>query len=127
MLLLVTYNSSLFHTSHVIGYSVTGQYDFYGNASLLDVNTRAGFITRVRKTESLSFPHRGSNFVSRLLPLITLACNGKRILDETIKLLDRTPRPINMSTGGDHWSSKLYLTINVVIIIVIVIKKKKDS
>ncbi|KAI7852740.1 hypothetical protein BDC45DRAFT_512415 [Circinella umbellata] len=74
-----------------------------GNASLLDVNIPAGFITRVRKTEPLNFPHRDSNFVSRLLPLMTLACKGKKILDETIRLLDRAPRPITMSTGDDHW------------------------
>ncbi|KAI9269096.1 hypothetical protein BDA99DRAFT_479143 [Phascolomyces articulosus] len=73
MLLALTYDSSLLHKSHVIGYSISG-----GCASLLDVNVPAGYITRVRKTDPLDFPHSDSNLVSSLLPLFTLAYNGKK-------------------------------------------------
>ncbi|KAI9272796.1 hypothetical protein BDA99DRAFT_556395 [Phascolomyces articulosus] len=79
MLLPATYDSSLLHSTHIIGYSITD-----GCASLLDVNIPAGFITRVRKTNSLNFPHTEPNLVSRLLPLMTLAYHGKRIIDETV-------------------------------------------
>ncbi|KAG2224773.1 hypothetical protein INT45_005297 [Circinella minor] len=98
MLLSATYDSSLLHAAHVIGYSIIG-----GSASLLDVNIPAGFITRVRKTEPLKFPHTDSNLISRLLPLMTLAYNGKKILDKTADLLDNVPQRITMSSNGTHW------------------------
>ncbi|KAG2219456.1 hypothetical protein INT45_008104 [Circinella minor] len=51
----------LLHAVHVIGYNITG-----GSTSFLDVNIPAGFITRVRKTQPLKFPHTDSNFTITL-------------------------------------------------------------
>ncbi|KAI9488485.1 hypothetical protein BDB00DRAFT_932686 [Zychaea mexicana] len=87
-------------------YSITG-----GSTSLLDVNIPAGFVTRVRKTEPLRFPHTDSNLVSRLLPLMTLAYSGKKILDKTVDLLDDVPEAITMSSNGAHWCLPPNLTV----------------
>ncbi|KAI7860890.1 hypothetical protein BDC45DRAFT_577570 [Circinella umbellata] len=55
------------------------------------------------KNQPIKLPTHDSNLVSRLLPLITFAYHGKRIIDETVDLLNDIAQPITMPTDGDHW------------------------
>ncbi|KAG2217669.1 hypothetical protein INT45_006178 [Circinella minor] len=98
MLLLATFSPNLLHQSHVIGYSISG-----GCVSLLDVSIPKGFITVIRRTEPLDFPNKNKNLVSRLCPLLNLACIGKTMMEQTLTLIDNTMRPISLSNGRNHW------------------------
>ncbi|KAG2218154.1 hypothetical protein INT45_007857 [Circinella minor] len=68
MLLSTTFVPSLLHKSHVIGYGVFGS--FYpciihscGSVSLLDADIPEGFVTRIRRTEPLTFPNNNGDFL----------------------------------------------------------------
>ncbi|KAL1933711.1 hypothetical protein VTP01DRAFT_7801, partial [Rhizomucor pusillus] len=98
MLLMVTYTPELLRECHVLGYSMNG-----GHVSLLDVDVPYGYITRIRRTDPLEFPDNNENFISKLLPLLELALIGKNIMESTLALVNKTRRPITVSTGKTHW------------------------
>ncbi|KAI7855872.1 hypothetical protein BDC45DRAFT_78897 [Circinella umbellata] len=98
MLLSTTFAPSLLHKSHVIGYGIFG-----GSVSLLDADIPAGFVTRIRRTEPLTFPNNDGDFVTKLVPLLNLACIGRTMIETTLQFINNTIRPISLSTGKSHW------------------------
>ncbi|KAI9494784.1 hypothetical protein BDB00DRAFT_927974 [Zychaea mexicana] len=99
MLLLATFSPSLLHKCHVVGYSISG-----GSVSLMDVDIPKGFVTRVRRTEQLDFPENNKTLMTRILPLLNLACVGKKIMEKTLDITSSTMRPLSLSSPGkNHW------------------------
>ena len=65
---------------------------------MLDVDSPKGYITRVRPIKDLPYPTCSDDFVSRIIPLLELAIQGKILVDKTLKKFRNTKMELGERT-----------------------------
>ncbi|KAI7850171.1 hypothetical protein BDC45DRAFT_539529 [Circinella umbellata] len=86
MLLKLTYTEELMHSVHTIGYDMTG-----GEVVLLDTDVPM----------SISLLYLRSVYSECTVPLMALT--GKALMENTLGLVDSTPKLVAFDSGQSHW------------------------
>lgn len=68
------------------------------SVSLIWMAKGGGYAARIRHLKEMPFSMSPENFMSRMMPLLQLACNAKSIMEDTYQLYEQTPIPLAMST-----------------------------
>ncbi|CAO3593894.1 unnamed protein product [Absidia cylindrospora] len=95
-MLLEILNSNSVHVNdiHIIGYLISG-----ANITLMDMDSPKGYVTRIRHLDKLTFPSTSNNYISRIVHLLQLAITGKMMMEDTVRLIDRSPMTMSDSNS----------------------------
>ncbi|CAO3643431.1 unnamed protein product [Cunninghamella blakesleeana] len=100
LLQLITFSPSNVNKLKTVGYSIMGT-----KINMIYMDIPKGYICRISRSKPLYFPTISSQLIRMMIPLLSLSWNGKKIMNESFKLLSEEDEDIDINSTTNNNSN----------------------